>query len=86
MKDWSGWPESKLIASWGAPDQTTTLADGGKIDTWTMQWEGLQDQLGHRRPITCRKMFTINASGTVSRWKLADCPVSELYPVDNSDN
>jgi hypothetical protein len=86
LKGWVGQPESKLIASWGAPDETATLADGGKIDTWTTGWEGLQDQFGHRRPMTCRKMFTIDANGTVSRWKLVDCPAQVLSEIKNASS
>jgi len=67
MKSWVGDSESKLLASWGAPDRTATLPDGGRVDTWVSTWSnnyGLQ---------TCRKTFTVNSEGIVTQWSYSDC-------------
>src|ERR1700722_12737143 len=76
MRSWVGQPESQVLASWGAPDRTAALSDGGKVDTWVSTWNnnyGLQ---------TCRKSFTVNSQGIVTQWSFSDCsdpPLAELF-------
>lgn len=76
MKSWVGQPESQLLASWGAPDRTAALPDGGKVDTWVTVWNnsyGLQ---------TCRKTFTLDGDGTVTQWSYSGCaeaPLATLF-------
>lgn len=67
MKSWVGVPESRLLASWGAPDRTAALSDGGKVDTWLTDWN---DEDGMH---TCRKTFTVDAEGKVVHRSWFDC-------------
>jgi hypothetical protein len=68
MASWVGQPESHLLASWGAPDRTAVLADGGKVDTWVTTWNDNYYGLH-----TCRKTFTLDAEGKVVKWAYSDC-------------
>ena len=67
MKSWVGVPESRLLASCGAPDRTAALSDGGKVDTWLTDWN---DEDGMH---TCRKTFTVDAEGKVVHRSWFDC-------------
>lgn len=68
MNSWIGRPESQLLASLGAPDNTARFPDGGKVDTWVTTWN--DDYWGLH---TCRKTFTVNAEGTVVDSAYTDC-------------
>jgi len=67
MKKWVDAPESRLLASWGAPDNTAALPDGGKVDTWVTSWNIGNDL--H----TCRKTFTVDSEGRITNWSDSDC-------------
>jgi len=68
MSSWVGEKSDNLLASWGAPDSTIQLDNGGKVLTWTTL-EG-----GGEYPLrTCRKSFTVNSSGIIESWSYSDC-------------
>jgi hypothetical protein len=67
IKGWIGVPESRLLASLGAPDRTAALSDGGKVDTWLTDWN---DREGMH---TCRRTFTVDSRGKVIHQSLFDC-------------
>jgi hypothetical protein len=67
IKSWIGVPESRLLASWGAPDRTAALSDGRKVDTWLTDWN---DREGMH---TCRKTITVDLNGKVVHLSLFDC-------------
>lgn len=72
IRGWVGVPESRLLTSWGVPDRTATLSDGGKVDTWLTDWK---DKEGMH---TCRKSFTVDSEGNVVQQSWFDCPVHNV--------
>jgi hypothetical protein len=62
MKSWVGATENELVASWGAPDTTTTLPDGNKLDTW------VTNSTNKSGVHVCAKTFTIDSQGKVTQW------------------
>ena len=67
MSAWVGKPESELLSSWGAPDSSAPLVEGGKVDTWVTNWNS-----GYNLR-TCRKSFTIDNQGNIARYSFSDC-------------
>ena len=65
MKSWIGETETKLLSSWGAPDNALTLSDGSKVYTWKRLWGN--GNLG-------RQTFTISAEGKVISWAYDNMP------------
>ena len=66
-KGWVGISESQLLASWGEPDRTAALSDGGRVDTWLTDWNA-EDGMH-----TCRETFTVDSKGKVVRRSSFDC-------------
>ena len=66
MKGWLGRTESELVSAWGAPDTSLDTRDGVRALTWEKRW----GQYGQN---TCRKSFTVNASGTIISYSYSGC-------------
>jgi hypothetical protein len=56
---WTGEREADLVTSWGMPQKTHVLADGGRIIEYRSQGEKTED--------TCTTRFTLDRSGKVVR-------------------
>lgn len=56
---WEGGSEADLISTWGMPQNTHVLADGGRIIEYRNSGED-------ESPCTTR--FTLDPSGTIVRW------------------
>jgi hypothetical protein len=59
LSRWQGGSEADLISSWGMPQETHVLADGGRIIEYRLS-EGDED--------SCTTRFTLDPSGTIVRW------------------
>jgi hypothetical protein len=70
LSRWEGGNEADLVSSWGMPQQTHVLADGGRVIEYRRTG-------GDAGPCTTR--FTLDKSGTVVRWWYAGvgCPASK---------
>ena len=69
MQSWVGKTSNELLTSWGAPDSTAPLDDGGRVLTW-VGVEG--DSSGVR---TCRRSFTVDRQGVVSGSSYSGCSI-----------
>lgn len=67
MEGWLWHKESELVSAWGAPDASLDTRDGVRVLTWESNW----GQYGQN---TCRKSFTVDASGTITRYSFSGCP------------
>jgi hypothetical protein len=56
---WQGGSEADLVSSWGMPQETHILADGGRIIEYRNS-EGDES--------SCTTRFTLDPSGTIVRW------------------
>lgn len=65
MNSWLGKSETDLVSSWGAPERSLNLTDGGKVLTWTKDREAA----GIR--FHCEYTFTVSPLGSVTRWNTA---------------
>jgi hypothetical protein len=59
LSRWEGESEAHLITTWGMPQQTHVLADGGRIVEYRTSGEDER---------TCTTRFTLDPSGTIVRW------------------
>jgi hypothetical protein len=66
MESWEGHYESDLVSSWGAPHSAIDTRDGQRILTWQSYW----GQYGQN---VCRKSFTIDGQGKITRWSYSGC-------------
>jgi hypothetical protein len=68
MSSWEGSSADELLAKWGAPDSSIQLDNGGRVLTWTTFWGG-----GNQPIQTCRKSFTVNSFGIITKWSYSGC-------------
>jgi hypothetical protein len=70
LSRWEGGNEADLVSSWGMPQKTHVLADGGRVIEYGRKG-------ADEAPCTTR--FTLDKSGTVVRWWYAGvgCPASK---------
>jgi hypothetical protein len=70
LSRWEGGNEADLVSSWGMPQKTHVLADGGRVIEYRRKG-------ADEAPCTTR--FTLDKSGTVVRWWYAGagCPGSK---------
>jgi len=67
MDSWKGAPESRLINSWGPPDQVYTSPNGERILTWKTI------QSNKYKTWVCKQSFTIDVDGNVRTWRYSNC-------------
>lgn len=67
MDTWVGAPESRLVNSWGPPDQVYTSPDGERILTWKTI------QSNKYKTWVCKKSFTIGEDGNIKTWRYENC-------------
>jgi hypothetical protein len=60
LQQWTGRSETDLINSWGVPDRSQLLSQGGQV----LQYD-TRDSKDH---VTCNTLFTTNLTGTIERW------------------
>src|SRR5262245_2417130 len=58
LSRWQGESEADLVSTWGMPQSTHVLADGGRV----LEYRETDD--GER----CTTRFTLDSSGTIMRW------------------
>jgi hypothetical protein len=70
LSRWEGGNEADLVSSWGMPQQTHVLADGGRV---------IEYRSKDADERSCTTRFTLDKSGTVVRWWYAGsgCPASK---------
>jgi hypothetical protein len=56
---WRGESEAELVTSWGMPEKTHVLADGGRIIEYRSEGED---------ETSCTTRFTLDATGRIVRW------------------
>jgi hypothetical protein len=59
LNRWQGESEADLVGAWGMPQQTHTLADGGRI---------LEYRSAVGEESSCTTRFTLDRTGTIVRW------------------
>jgi hypothetical protein len=59
LQQWTGRSETDLINSWGVPDRSQLLSQGGQV---------LQYDTRDKDKVTCTTLFTSNLTGTIERW------------------
>lgn len=64
MNSWVGENEEKLIAKWGPPSKSYTLASGAKIIAYDDEWD------------PCVEKFKIEHS-KITQWGSSDCKYSQ---------
>ena len=65
MDSWLGSKESDLLGKWGAPNAKMDTREGDRVLTWETPW-GRDHNL-------CRKSFTIDESGIITRYAYSGC-------------
>src|SRR5947209_5703361 len=60
LQQWTGRSETELINSWGVPDRSQLLSQGGQV----LQY----DTRDAKEKVTCTTLFTSNLTGTIERW------------------
>lgn len=60
LSRWEGGNEADLVSSWGMPQKTHVLADGGRVIEYRRS--GGEDEGA------CTTRFTLDPSGTIVRW------------------
>ena len=68
MESWVGHDESKLLSNWGAPHASISTNNGQRILTWQSYW-------GTYGQNVCRKSFTIDGRGVITRWSYSGCAI-----------
>ena len=58
LSRWEGESEADLVNTWGMPQQTHALADGGRI----LEYRYSEDES------SCTTRFTLDQSGKIVRW------------------
>ena len=58
LSRWQGRSEADLVSTWGMPQSTHVLADGGRV----LEYRGTGDAE------RCTTRFTLDATGTIMRW------------------
>jgi hypothetical protein len=59
MSRWQGETEADLVTTWGMPQKTHVLADGGRIIEYRQAGE---------EETSCTTRFTLDPSGKIVRW------------------
>src|SRR5690242_19665941 len=59
LQQWVGRSETELINSWGVPDKSQLLSQGGQV---------LEYDTRDGKNVTCSTLFTSNLTGTIERW------------------
>ncbi len=67
MASWVGQAEEELIAAWGAPTRSVTLANGTRVHTW-------ESPYGRNGQRLCRQSFTLSNAGRILSFSLQGCP------------
>lgn len=67
MDSWKGAPESRLVNSWGPPDQVYVSPNGERILTWRTI------QSNKYKTWVCKQSFTIGEDGNVRTWRYKNC-------------
>ncbi len=59
LEAWVGTPEQELLDRWGAPDETASLAGGGREITF------IDRRIEGQRTLECFTTFAVDAGGTL---------------------
>jgi len=59
LSRWQGEGEEDLVSAWGMPQQTHTLADGGRVLEYRSSADGGS---------SCTTRFTVDRTGVIMRW------------------
>jgi hypothetical protein len=62
LQQWTGRSETDLINSWGVPDRSQLLSQGGQV----LQYDAHEGK--DKDKVTCTTLFTSNLTGTIERW------------------
>jgi hypothetical protein len=78
LQSWMGSNETAIVSSWGPPNETYSLPDGGKILTWSTS-SGVQSFSTYNQftktiqtntnTYWCKTMMTMSSEGIVVNWQ-----------------
>lgn len=68
LDTWINSSEDNLIGTWGVPDQTYTMNNGGKLVTYN-KVNGMVFRFGAAIPVGCKTTFQVSTSHIVESYK-----------------